>query len=239
MRSTCRERDGSTEIVVMSASFFVQQEVLDLGVRVRGAFAYGLDNKVRTPELEAWVARQFREIIAGLTAESIAADRRLIGFRAIHTKIGKTGKRWLSSPENMLNQVLRSKRFPSISPIVDVYNYVSLKTRLSLGAHDLARTDGNITLRLLNGSERFVPLGGTVADRVQAGEYGYCDDSNEVLCRLEVRQVEKTKVTPETTDCFFIVQGNEETDDACLDAATNELGAVLVRFCGGAFRIAR
>jgi DNA/RNA-binding domain of Phe-tRNA-synthetase-like protein len=222
---------------MMSKTFTVQQDVLDLGVRIRGAFAYGLNNKIRCTELENWVSEQTRGILSSLTGESIAQDKILAGFRAIHAKIGKTGKRWQSSPENMLTHILKSGRIPSISPIVDIYNLVSLKSKLALGAHDLAHTEGNIILRLLNGSERFIPLGVTTADSVQAGEYGYCDDSNDVLCRLEVRQVEKTKVTLETTDCFFIIQGNLETDDVYLNDAARELGQLLLRFCGGAYRI--
>lgn len=221
----------------MSKVFSVQKQVLDLGVRVRGAFAYGLENKTYTPELRTWIDEQTQRVFSGLTAEAIANDKILAGFRDIHAKIGKTGKRWQSSPENMLTNILKSRRVPSISPVVDVYNLFSLDTKLALGAHDLNHVDGNITLRLLDGSERFIPLGVSTADGVQAGEYGYCDDSNDVLCRLEVRQVEKTKVTADTSDCFFIIQGNQQTSDAYLDEAARKLGQLLVRFCGGSYRI--
>ena len=221
----------------MSKTFSVQKEVLDLGVRVRGAFACGLENKGYTPELRSWIDDQTRRLLSDLTAESLAKDPILGGFRDIHAKIGKTGKRWQSSPENMLTHILKSQRVPSISPIVDVYNLFSLDSKLALGAHDLKHVEGNITLRLLDGSERFIPLGVTTADGVQAGEYGYCDDGNDVLCRLEVRQVEKTKVTTDTTDCFFIIQGNQQTPDAYLDEAARKLGQLLVRFCGGSYRI--
>jgi len=34
-----------------------------------------------------------------------------------------------------------------------------------------------------------------------------------VLCRLEIRQVEKTKVDEEAQNVFYIVQGNDATPD--------------------------
>ena len=219
----------------MTKRFLVDPAVLDLGVRVRGAFGYGFDNAVARLELDGWLKENGEALISRLNADAIASDAVLVGFRRIHAKISKTGKRWLSSPESMLTHVLRTGRIPSISPIVDIYNMISLKTRLALGAHDLDHVEGNITLRLLNGSERFIPLGVTVLDRVQAGEYAYCDDSNDVLCRLEVRQVEKTKVTSKTRDCFFIIQGHDACGDAFLDATVQELGETLIRFCGGEF----
>jgi DNA/RNA-binding domain of Phe-tRNA-synthetase-like protein len=219
----------------MIKRFLVDQAVLALGVRSRGAFGYGLANAAASAELANWLQENERAILSRLSADAIASDKVLEGFRRIHAKIGKTGKRWLSSPENMMSHVLKTGRMPSINPIVDIYNTISLKTRLALGAHDLTHVEGDITLRLLDGSERFVPLGVSIPDRVQAGEYGYCDDSNDVLCRLEVRQVEKTKVTPATRDCFFIIQGHDACNEALLEAAVQELGETLVRFCGGRY----
>ena len=55
----------------------------------------------------------------------------------------------------------------------------------------------------------------------------------EVLCRLEHRQCERTKVTPATTQCFYIIQGNAATPRAMLEAALARLVEQTIRFCGG------
>lgn len=216
---------------LMNRHFRVDPEVLRLGVRVRGAFACGLDNRTYHPELKEWLQQKGREALALANPESMAGDSVLEGFRKLHANIGKIGKRWLSSPENMLNNMLRTGRVPSINPVVDIYNAISLETRLALGAHDLANVEGNINLRILDGSEKFVPLGSTEPDRVQKGEYGYCDDSNEVLCRMEIRQVEKSKVGMNTVDCFLIIQGHEAVDENIINRAAAELGEALTRYC--------
>ena len=70
-----------------------------------------------------------------------------------------------------------------------------------------------------------------------AGEYTYCDDSKEVLCRLEVRQVNKTATTPKTTRAFFIVQGNEATPDSYVVDAAQYLVDEVTRYAGGNGRV--
>lgn len=43
--------------------------------------------------------------------------------------------------------------------MVDIYNLISMDTKLALGAHDLAKTEGNISLKLTTGNENYIPLG--------------------------------------------------------------------------------
>ena len=47
--------------------------------------------------------------------------------------------------------------------------------------------------------------------------------SPEVICRLEVRQSEKTKVTSATRDVFLIVQGNAATPPDTVQAGHDRL----------------
>ncbi|MGE4350720.1 MAG: B3/4 domain-containing protein [Bdellovibrionales bacterium] len=215
--------------------FHISSDVLDLGVRVCGAFAFGLDNSTRHPDLEAWLNQKWDHILSTLPSLDMEKDDVLRGFRTLHAGLGKTGKRWASSPENMIGNLQRFGRIPSINPIVDIYNALSCESHLALGAHDLAFVNGDISLRLLSGSESFLPLGSKNMDKVQKGEYGYCDDGNDVLCRLEIRQVEKTKVTAATQDCFFIIQGHEWMREDLISQTVDALGKALVHFCGGRF----
>ena len=62
---------------------------------------------------------------------------------------------------------------------------------------------------------------------------GYCDDAHEVLCRLESRQVEKTKVDEEAQNVFYIVQGNAATPDELLQKTAQRIIDLTTRYCGG------
>ena len=79
-----------------------------------------------------------------------------------------------------------------------------MESKLALGAHDIDQVDGNVTLRFTDGTERFVPIGQSEAVPNNPHEYSYCDDANDVLCRLEIRQVEKTKVDEHTKNVFYM-----------------------------------
>ena len=61
----------------------------------------------------------------------------------------------------------------------------------------------------------------------------YCDDANEVLCRLEVRQVEKTKVEESARNIFYIIQGNEATPDELLHETAQKIIDLTTKYCGG------
>ena len=88
-----------------------------------------------------------------------------------------------------------------------------------------------------SGTERFVPLGASAPESVQPGEYSYVDDANEVICRMEVLQVEKTKVELHSTDAFYIVQGNQASSREVLLSATDELIGLTREFCDGEARM--
>jgi DNA/RNA-binding domain of Phe-tRNA-synthetase-like protein len=213
--------------------FHIHPAVRDLGVRGAFAILAGLDNHREPPGLAAWRASLIRRLRDDLTADFVETDPTLAGFRALHDRIGRSNRRFPASAEALVGLFQRKGLVPEINPLVDLYNGVSLETRLSLGAHDLATVEGDITLRMTDGTERFVPLGATAPEAVPAGEYGYVDDRGEILCRLEHRQCERTKVTPETTQAFYIVQGNAATPAAMIEAALDRLVDLTTGHCGG------
>ena len=176
-------------------------------------------------------------MIDDLRVTGINDERVLQGFRELHNKIGFSNRNFVSAPENLLLNLLKDGRFPHVNLLVDIYNLISVETRLSLGAHDIAHVAGNIQLRLTSGQEGFWPLGATQPKSVRPGGYAYVDDANDVLCMLEVRQVEKTKATLASSDVFYIVQGNAETELPYIQAAAQRLIALTRRFCGGTSRL--
>ncbi|MEJ0063761.1 MAG: phenylalanine--tRNA ligase beta subunit-related protein [Alphaproteobacteria bacterium] len=218
---------------IVPIRFSVTPEVTALGVKVACFAVYGLDNAAYGPAFESFRKSRLGELKSKWERATYAEDPILKGFRQLHEKIGKTGKRWTSSPENLRRLLLELEDFPKINPVVDIYNVVSLETGLALGAHDIASIAGGVTLRLTTGSEKFWPIGAKETEKVSAGEYAYCDDDNEVICRMEVRQVEKTKVTHESKDIFFIVQGHDGMPEAAIRQTAENLAGMITSDLGG------
>jgi len=83
--------------------------------------------------------------------------------------------------KRLLKNLLKKQEFHKINPLVDLYNLISMDTKLALGAHDLDKIEGNITLRLTQGNENYIPLGSEEAKEVKAGIYSYIDDANDIV----------------------------------------------------------
>lgn len=213
--------------------FFVQKSVLDIGVKIIFVVVEGLDN---THPSDEWLVRR-RDVVPQLVEAyrdyDIKADPILEGFNVLHDHAHVRRHHNVPAPNTLVKLVKKRGDIAFINTVVDIYNIVSLESRLALGAHDMSRIDGDMTLRLTDGTERFVPLGAVEPQAVNPGEYCYCDDSNEVLCRLEVRQVNKTAVDESTKSAAFIVQGNDATSDEYVEQIAARLADEIVRYCGG------
>ena len=54
-----------------------------------------------------------------------------------------------------------------------------------------------------------------------------------VLCRLEIRQVQKTLVDETARNVFYIVQGNDATSDELLHQTAQKIIDLTTQYCGG------
>lgn len=217
--------------------YFVQQAVLDGGVKIAFVHADGFDNLQDPVGWEVERVGRVKALLAEYDQLDVKADPILEGFNILHDNFGVKRRKNLAASVNLAKLLVKHGDLPQVNPLVDLYNIISLESKLALGAHDLARIEGNFTLRLTDGSERFVPLGQEEPKPVAPGEYCYCDDANEVLCRLEVRQVNKTAVTRDTRGAAFIVQGNGATTEEYLLEWADALGQDIVRLFGGEYRV--
>src|SRR5690606_19411143 len=117
-----------------------------------------------------------------------------------------------------------NKEFPFINPLVAFYNYVEAKSGLSIGAHDISLLQGDVQLKMCDGSESYWPIGSDKAKQVPKGTYAYCDDDGKrVICWLEVKQSKETAVSNKTTDVLFILQGYEGVSIEYVQEAADEL----------------
>ncbi len=217
--------------------FIVLDEVKNLGVKALGVEINNIDNQTITEEYTAWRQAAVQELLAYYTDYDYKNDPVFEGFYRLHEKVGVPRRKNIPACENLVKLLLKKQELFAINKAVDIYNILSMRSKLALGAHDIDRFAGNVTLRLTDGSERFVPLGADEPKPVRAGEYSYIDDSNEIICHLEIRQVEKDKVTEDSRNIFYIVQGNEATPESLLQETAEELIRMTEKFCGGTGRL--
>lgn len=214
-------------------NFYVEDVVKQLGVKVVGVAIKGLNNDSVSDDFIHYRNNEVDRLRKKYQNFSIATDEILNGFYELHTKVGVGRRKNVPASENLITHLMKNNDLYSINKVVDIYNLISIDTKLALGAHDMDFIEGNVSLRLTNGSELFIPLGQEEPKQVKVGEYSYIDDANEVICRLEIRQVNKTMVTEKTTNVFYIVQGNDFVSEEYIESVAQRLIDETTKYCGG------
>ena len=214
-------------------NFKVEKNVLDAGVKIIFAVIREINNHDHSEEWQKYRTQKISELYEQYKDIDIHADPILEGFNLLHDNTGVKRRKNIPASENLIRLLVKRKEVFYINQAVDIYNLISLESKLALGAHDLDKADGDITLRFTIGTEKYIPIGQHEPVPVAPHEYCYCDDSNEVLCRLEIRQVSKTAVDENTENIFYIIQGNNATPDALLTETAQKIIALTTKYCGG------
>ncbi len=215
-------------------SFSVEPSFWSLfpAARIGVVVARGLDNTRGAEDAAALLAAAAERAADLVGAEEMATYPAIAPWREAYRAFGVKPAKFRSSIENLLRSAVAGK-VRSISPLVDLYNSVSLAHLLPCGGEDLAAVRGTICLTRATGDEPFVPLGMDEAQPPQPGEVIYRDDAG-VICRAwNWREAERTKLTASTTDAFLCIESLPPATDAAHRAACDELARLVRDYLGG------
>src|SRR3989344_4537687 len=157
----------------------------------------------------------------------------LNGYKEFYDKAGM--KECVPAAENLIKLVKKGKKFPEINTIVDCYNLVSAETGLSLGANDMNFIKGGLVFRETRGDEKFIPLGEKNPVKINKNEYAFVDEE-EVLCRMDIKQGDKTKITKNTKSFIIYAQGNKNVGLDYLQKALKKACILLEKVCGAKYQ---
>jgi len=209
--------------------FSIDAKLARMGVDVKLAVVQGVSISKSDGELEK-LKRGAEEEIRALSAEE---DPVIEGYREVYRRF----KADVEPPMAHLIGLVKEKgMLPNINTVVDAYNVVSARRRVSVGVHDLDKVVGDVRLAVTRGDEVYVPLGDTEPVKVRPGQFAMVDQEH-VLCYLDAKQGQHTKIGYDTRDLLVYVQGNQETSGTYLDAALREICDLIVRFNGGSYRL--
>jgi DNA/RNA-binding domain of Phe-tRNA-synthetase-like protein len=206
--------------------YWIDPQAAAHGIEVRVRLVLGCTIKRKHEGLE----RVKRQRLKSVRHDS--ADARLSGYRELFHELEIQGGA-VASPA-ALHALVEERGLPQISTAVDAYNLVSLERNIVLSAHDLGRLSGPVRLVMSHGNEDFHPLGGAV-EHVRPGEWCIRDDRH-LLCRMNCKQSELSKVTFDTRNLLLYAQGSRATTTASLEEALDEAAQLIIQFCGGELR---
>ena len=213
--------------------FVVEDKVKDLGVKILALKIEDINNNANSTELEEYKNNKIKYLINKYKDYDIKTDKVIEGFYNLHQKVNVPRRKNLPASENLIKLLLKREDLIRINNAVDIYNLISIDSKLCLGAHDIDKIKGNVTLKITDGSENFIPLGSEEKKEVGQGEYSFVDDDNDVICWLDIRQVDKTKVTNETKNILYFIIGNEENTYEELRNVADEISNITTKYLGG------
>ncbi len=199
-------------------------------------FGKNVNNQHPSEEITKLLRDAEEKIRATINLAELTSLPKILDWREAYRTFGFKPSEYRSSVEALLRRILQGKQLPTISPLVDLYNLISIKHMLPAGGGDLEKIKGSITLKIAQGSEKFIMLGSTTPEIVKAGEVVYCDDE-EVLCRAwNYRESEKTKITEHIRHVYLVIEGLTHTTHEELSNAIAELRSLLMTYTNGSFQ---
>lgn len=218
--------------------FSVADDCVRLGLRAGAVVFRNVRVGASGPELRADIVREAKNVQAKyVTAGGVRSSAEVTAYHDILRKVGVNPRKLQNSVDRLLTYALKRGDLPTINNLVDIYNLVSIRTGCSLGAHDLDLIATPVTLRLLTGAESFTPLGAAKPEAVVAGEFGYVDAQNRLLCRLDVVQADFSKVTADSGNVLLIVEGTATHADEVLHSAYAQVIELVTKHCGGSAEV--
>lgn len=115
--------------------------------------------------------------------------------------------KYMCSIEALLKRVQKAGNLPHINTIVDLGNVFSVKYRIPLGAHDIDKLDDDLVVRFSNAQDTFLPLGESETEYVQTSELVYVCKNTIKTRRWIWRQSNDGKITEDTCNVFFPIDG--------------------------------
>ncbi|MCZ6803195.1 MAG: phenylalanine--tRNA ligase beta subunit-related protein [Proteobacteria bacterium] len=217
----------------------VDDEIHVLGIIVNFVIFKNIRNRKSDQSFHHYQQQVLSELIPDLSKEMLKEDHVLEGYRILRTKLGLSKNKYICSSEALLKYLLKRNTLPHVNLLVDIYNFLSVNTHISIGAHELRMINHCLDFRITNGDELFIPMGSDKPVNIQKGEYAYIDGSNEIICQLDHRQCHKTRINEATRSCLLIVQGNPNTTSDRINSVTKELIILVNKYCGGDAEIIR
>ncbi|WP_042276487.1 B3/B4 domain-containing protein [[Clostridium] dakarense] len=194
--------------------------------------AKGIDNTKNYDEINNMLKAIIEEDEIKFKDKKVKELEEVLCYRDAFKSLGINPNKFMSSIEAMLTRVAKGKGLPSINPIVDIGNIISLKYILPLGAHDIDTLDGDINVRFSKQGDVFIPLGCEEIEKLDDGELIYSAGDKVRTRRWIWRQSEQGKITEESKNIFFPIDGFNNVNNSNVIKARDELASLLEKILG-------
>ena len=194
--------------------------------------AKGIDNSKEYPEISKKLAKAIEVAEGRFLDKKVKEDKLIVPYREAFSALSMNPNKFQCSVEALFTRISKGKKMPSINPLVDLNNAVSLKHTLPMGTHDLSRSSEDIEMRYAKDGDTFVPMGSTEIEKPDSDEVVYAVGSEVRTRRWAWRQSDYGKITPDTSYVFFPIDGFKGVNEKEVELAAQELAKDLKEIFG-------
>jgi DNA/RNA-binding domain of Phe-tRNA-synthetase-like protein len=206
--------------------FRYSREIIDRFPTTRGGVIYatGLTNTSTQPNLLAVFEAEQKTVRERLGDTAPSEIESLAAWRHTFAAFGVKPTQYRNAAEALLRRLIKQGDIPSINPLVDLANLVSLRYQLPVAVFDQHAVAGAATVRFASGDELFTDLGTDTISHPEPGEVVFVDDDGVVSARRWCwRQSSQSAARPSTVDALITVEGQHANASADVARATNDL----------------
>ncbi|MGV8881149.1 MAG: B3/4 domain-containing protein [Rhodoglobus sp.] len=164
-----------------------------------------------------------------LAEQSESEFPEITAWRRAFSQMGLKPTQYRCASEALLRRFKKESALPTIHPLVDLCNAVSIAYAIPIAVFDIDNVEGDLTVRHANGSETYATFGGDI-EHPEPGEVIYADDSNNAHARRWTnRQSALSAIRPTTKRVLIVSEAMHGTGTRDVAALKAELTEALGR----------
>lgn len=193
----------------------------------------GFDNTKGKSEAVNLLRTEEERLRGAMTLDNFWKDTRVTAYLTAFRKFGTDPEVRRPAHIALAKRVQEGGQLPDINPIVNIYNALSIKYLTPFGGENLDTVRGDFRLFVAEGGEVWFPIGGDKPKPALKGELVWGDDLDLSTRALNWRQCDRTKMTEESKNGFFVMDGFVGVNDQIMEEAAAELVKTATNMLGG------
>lgn len=193
--------------------------------------ATGLANGPSPPGLPDQYRAEQQAVKLRLVGTALADLPSIAAWRRAFSRFGARPTQYRNAAEALLRRLTKHGDIPSINPLVDIGNLVSIRYAMPVAVCDQATVTGATTVQFATGDECFTDIGWTEQVHPEPGEVIFADDAKVVSARRWCWRQSAQSATSETTvDALVIIEGLHDTAGSKVASAVSDLVSLLAAY---------